>query len=112
MLHALAILGFGWMIYELCSWIRRGFRPKIDKSTTFQDFGDNIMIAGVPFTKYCNNGYTDPTESYIYARNLNNQDYFWTGPGISITRHQFFEDIQNLKSTLGSNNRTVSKKRA
>lgn len=110
MLHALAMVGFAWMIYDFCAWVGRGFKPKVDKHNTFYDFGDTVNIAGVQFTRTSLNSYMDPTKTYFYARNLNDRDWYWTSPSISITQEQFFQAISQT-SSIGSNSRTVSKKR-
>lgn len=94
MFHAIAMLGLGWMIYDFFSWMGRGFKPKIDKSSVYTDFGLNITINGVVFTNNGGNGYIDSTGTYLYAKNLNNVDCYWLMPGIAISQHHFLQSIK------------------
>ena len=111
MLHALAALGVGWMIYDFTAWLFRGCKPRVDKNSVYTNFGPEIIIHNVKFTNNGNNGYIDPTGTYMYGKTLNHYDYYWMLPSINITQQQFFDNISNQNIILGQNNIKISRKR-
>jgi Neuraminidase (sialidase) len=111
MLHALAALGFGWMIYNFTTWLFRRFKPQVDKNSVYTNFGHEIIINNVKFTNNGYNGYIDQTGTYMYGKTLNNNDYYWMLPSINITQQQFFDGISNNPGGVGQNSIKVSRKR-